>query len=1211
AGGTARGGVAGKYSTDALSNVLSITNTNFTITANASNTASRTIGGLVGQVADASPYAPAYISINGTNVITSNGTGDGSAPGGGLVGDAGTGGSFIDVSGNVTVSGRFYAGLVAKLSEGVLRIAGTTDLSAFRRHGGSGDLTAGTIVQTRGRSLIYSLGSGEGDGWVLKRNTSFNNMIDDVNTWGEVLRLDGTTLTESGLFTVDPSAHTVTVNSGVTEINDEAGFAKTALNIQLGTAAGKGALLFQTSNQSATLLGATLTLGADIDLTGTGLTGMTRDDGGEVTIAQNKKVMMPTSAAFTGTFNGNGHTLTVATGEVWGLTSSEAELPASSTEGMIRRHRFIGLFANTDGATFSNLKLNGYYHFILDIDPTFIGGLSAYSTGGLDLTGVTVSGLSFDYYLGASYTAYIGGAVAYALGDGLDVSVTGGSYRPTMTDTSEAGRTSGSAGDKISYVGGVIGFVNEGTGQSIEFDDTTIGITFTKTENTQREPYFGAAIGATSNQAYVKDNRTITLTDVDVMMSANAAAAAGKEYGGILGTSWISADVTIDGVDVVSASITESNSAATNFGGLVHTATGHWDVQDLSVTSANFDVTATGSTFGMIANRAYSTLLSNETALYLELDDANYDIAAVTFTGSTGNFSSFDEVVANTRFNTRDIVRNGNAVVSIKTSGNVVNTTGSQNTYLNKTAYGQSAVGAANPDARYYYNVAHAVTNIGTDPKYNLYAWSVKQYAHSTLSAWFGSPSSTFAGTIDLTGISYYPVDLSANVTFSSATVKLDNIKMEGFVNKGYSGDGSSRTTRSASQHYLMHAALFLNATGDITATGSPAGLKLQGNVPKISNDICGFLVAGTFGGTDNPSPTVLDVTDLVLDGVYVSNGDNHFTDTTYAPLLVNKASRNTTVTLDGVTAPNYGSDLAASSLLGDMGNSTAHGVHLTFTRIVLDGRKSTSTNLIPSVSQALDDAYDTSRSIFSRATLLNSFLYAGESSGTYTFTIDEDWDTSTGDPIHHVTYGYEITTSLEHAGKQNMYSGSTTIFTDPSAHDNDDPDSVYDFTAYFQRYVYVATDPAEYKHELAVNITYSSTISGFGKYNQPFLIDSGEKLKIIAKIIKGDDVTSSVKINLPGDLTGYNYQTTGYGEYLYSFSTSTYTSSDGGAPSMVNANVRRYLAGAYYAITEDITLSSDYEALGQTTAANPEYAFHGVILVQSRQNGPCGAAAQ
>ena len=154
--------------------------------------------------------------------------------------------------------------------------------------------------------------------------------------------------------------------------------------------------------------------------------------------------------------------------------------------------------------------------------------------------------------------------------------------------------------------------------------------------------------------------------------------------------------------------------------------------------------------------------------------------------------------MADTRFSGKTILENGNSIVSIKTSDNVIHTSGdAQNTYQNKTDYGKSANGAINPNSRYYYNISYAVTNISTDPKYNLLVWTVRKYAHSKLADWFGSPSSNISGTIDLTGLSYYPINLASTLRFSTASVKLDNITMEANVKNAYSDDAGSRSTRS------------------------------------------------------------------------------------------------------------------------------------------------------------------------------------------------------------------------------------------------------------------------------------------------------------------------------------------------------------------------------------------------------------------------------
>ena len=277
------------------------------------------------------------------------------------------------------------------------------------------------------------------------------------------------------------------------------------------------------------------------------------------------------------------------------------------------------------------------------------------------------------------------------------------------------------------------------------------------------------------------------------------------------------------------------------------------------------------------------------------------------------------------------------------------------------------------------------------------------------------------------------------------------------------------------------------------------------------------------------------------------------------------------------------------------MGDENARAIYLTFSGLKFDGRSSAT------AIGNLDTKYGTTKAIFSRATVLNSFLYAGESSGAYTFTIANDWNNSSSNPPHNVTYGAEITTSREFADLQKKYSGST-YYTHPTTYR---AGSEYNyFSTYFLPYVYTAYNLAESKHEISVNVTFTSEIKGCGKYGDPYIIDDNNKLPIIAKIIKGDNVGSTVQIWLPtgadalpadgSSSANFDYTGTTYTKYLYNFGTSTFTSSDG--YSQATTDVRQYLAGAYYVITRDITLPNNFVSLG-VSGNNAQYAFRGVLI--------------
>ena len=150
-----------------------------------------------------------------------------------------------------------------------------------------------------------------------------------------------------------------------------------------------------------------------------------------------------------------------------------------------------------------------------------------------------------------------------------------------------------------------------------------------------------------------------------------------------------------------------------------------------------------------------------------------------------------------------------------------------------------------------------------------------------------------------MTGISYYPVDMTGPVTFNNATIKLDNVLMEANVKYAYSGESGTRTTRSdTNQHYLMHTALFRNdPTSTITFSGTNI---LRGNVPKLSDSFCGFLVAGTLGNSETGNVTA-NIMGLTFDGVHiVTDTGADLTTNAYAPLLINKIGKNSALTISG-----------------------------------------------------------------------------------------------------------------------------------------------------------------------------------------------------------------------------------------------------------------------------------------------------------------------
>lgn len=1166
--GNYRGGIAGSYKASSLTNTFEIYNTHTLLNTNLSNTSA----GLIGLINSAS-----YIDIHDCTIESPSGNHINA----GLIGSMGEAGPFVNISGTniINGSGYFDSGLINNASSGVVRIQGVTNLSNCNYESIS---TSGGLIKHRGSSLVYALGDGIGTygNWTFVR-PNLTNFPDDIAGWGEVLRVDGNILDESDLFTVDTTNHTVTVATEASTISSITDFAKTALNLQINKG-NNGALRFASTKTREQLLSLNITLGANINLASTGLLGLLRDEG--------------STDPYKGTFDGNSKTITMTVGEIFGLDYQGNALSNVSKAGYIVGHGYNGLFSKTNGATITNLTVTATFNFRHAANTMRLGGVVALANGSLNINNVTTN-ITINYYTSSNFEARFGGAIGEASGRGLNINInTNSSLNLEIIDNSTNASSS-------TYVSGAIGYLkvdepesnteSNNYSQNITFNGISASLNYIGNDannypSVNKPTLFGGLIANTDVIRYVKDARNVTINNVNLDLDVKGVATANSKFGGILGIDWLSLDTTITNLIVDANISTRSSSVKNNYGGLTQKLTGSMLVNSITLNSCDYSLPTGASTFGFVTNKTsahYERVddkgviqVEYDVALYLEINNPNYNIGALSFNNGE-NFTTYDELVVDATLNGNDITENGNSVISIGTSNNIISTTGSSyNHYINKTTYGKNNNKVLNPNVRYYYNLEYARSNTSSG-KYNLLIWTVNEYAHSSIKDWFVA-TNAFTGDIDLTGISYYPIDVSgANLTFSSATIKLNNVLMEEYVSLAFTGGSTLRSTRSSgNQHYLMHSSLFRNYVGTITFTSCV----LQGNVEKIANNSCGFIVSNMLGGSDSGNAKVT-INGLTLDGVYVatSSGANLST-IDYAPLLFNKIGKNSNVSTKGVSTTNYSSFAsiyAASSLYGDVGDANARAIYLTFSDIRLDSRESVAT-----ISN-FDESYGTTKSIFSRATLLNSFSYFGESNGSYSFRLEEDWLDSEN-PIHHVTYGKEISNSSQY-NDQDKYTGSE-YYVSPVQFE---AGSAYSFANGYLPYVYTAYNANDKTYELVINLSFSSAIKGTGKYQEPFVIDDDSKLKVISNIIAGVDVGNTVTIELPSDLTGFNYvPTANYTKKTYTFGTDNFTS---GGSSISNANVRKYLCGAYFVITTSITLDASYESLGRSDG----YPFRGVII--------------
>lgn len=1177
------GGLIGYYSSYASGSVLKVDGVSVSPTKSGGKYTN--YGGLIGAVKENNA---AYFLFDGCTV-NATGTGDGNF--GGLIGAANN--AFVDVTGTTTITAASYkgGGVVGSFDDGVLRLAGTTDLA------GTSCAEGGQIVNTRDSALIYAESN-----WKLTRGSV--TTFDDIGSWGEALRFSK--LTKASVLDDSASTHIISLVAPVSTIGNINDFAKDAIcfsikvgNSNVGTPEkpaynGNPWLAYESG---ATVLDAesastALSLSADISLAETGLTGLTRDSGSD-------------RVTFKGSLNGGDHTITLAIGD------ASAPSNVAGFNGKIYRHTLNGLFGVLDGATVSNLTLAGTVNVDASAD-MFAGALAAKSSGALMATDVSVT---------AAFTADGDSAVTL----GRLVGESAGTFNITNTaqtasnhngiDYGEySGNVTSENESEDTCVGGMIGKVTAASG-SCTISDVALSGDITNME-AKAEQQIGGLIAVIDNST---NARTLNLSGIN-LNGMNIEEKATDTAGGLLGYAWYNTNVNVTvsnskGVAVTNGTLKVTGSGTSvDLGGLVYCATGKWEIpanglnmDGATITASGTDSASAGS-FGMIINKGWHNPTStndfftadDSSAIYLLLTTTNsFACDDATIALPTGIV--FDELVAysayyredsNGRYNTDTsgdpyILQNGNGIISIKTSSLNASGSGASNTYQPQIAQDSNGTAYQNKWTRYYYNL-DAMTGDGAQQK--LMRWGLSQYAHKSLSSYFTNPFSdnvfddahnetSATGYYDMTGYSWYPVDVNSKTVTVKGTFKFANAEFEtcetaNNVNVSDSTKPStSKSSLKQTQHYMMHEGLFRNVNySTITLNNA----KWQGSISQLTDGYgtnaekgTGVLVFGKMTGKDGGHSAVNSSSGkIVLDGIHVCNATLTENGGDYAPLLINKVDNYCDLTIHDVSvgtlttetpAANEGVPstvtysswykdhvstypYAASSLIGNVGlSTTANNLRVNFTKIKLDGRKA-GNSLGTDINNDLDSIYLTTHSIFSRASLLNQFQYANGSDGAYTFSYTDDWtDTAaSGDtPATHVhkgdvTYGSEISghplvnnviSKDQYFGKEFWYnnedhtsgSGKYTNYGTSVSTGGETNSAPVSF-AEFRPYVYDS--------DLNANMTSgkkhqlkvnhaTATLTGCGTYNDPYMISSGEQLSKIANIINGTSA-DGVEIDLP-----------------------------------------------------------------------------------------------
>ena len=1248
------GGIIGTYQSEQMNNTLTIKGESDNVigasTSGGANV-STSYGGIIGAISGSS-----YVEIENVSVTTSDMKKDPKASFGGLIGKMNDGllnvGDVTLISSNDSdlssdadnVDGR--GGLVGHLVKGVLRMHGATDLSGQRittayHH-------VGQIVGNNDDGLVYALGNGnglnaDGSGWSLTRYTGADRGGSDIGNWGAVIRL-GDQLSEgsNGVFTFDQDAHTVQVHNGNgSELGSANTFAAYVLAFDLSKAYTGGSsttLSFATPINAATSQKVTLT--GDIDLTGTGILGIGKDNG-------------VSGQKFQGTLEGSSHTITLDIGTTYGANVSGTEDNAAGQLYAKRSdqrdaHYSLALIPFAGDVTIQNLTIAGTVACRVpqnvneeeksdDIRyPAFVSAAIGLAGGTTAFENVTVNTKVSVAEEAVAKKLHVWQAGFLGRCEGKTLTFQNCTWGSESTLIDERNTDN-------QRIGGLAAEVMGGCTVTVEDCTLSGSITSKSDSNAKVGGLIAVSRGETQNgssNSYTSADTTIKISNLQVKEENINTNGANTTSGGLLGYQWKNTNV----VFAASADNTASESgvmisratlnADAQFGGLVYQATGYWNAT--AANSIIFEKEKSTTTFtGKSTQDTPSGLLVGtglikvtrsgkevvESALYLEAGtwgaatDAAYKIGSDAVTLDIENSEYFDELVGTTK---KDDAGNSNAVVSLAVrdgagKAKLIDTDSTGNTYTGQLN------NYKNGNTRYYYNLDsyrknNPTLNLDsvTSPE-DLVLWSVAQYAAVNIRGYFRQGDRTdvtITGSIDLTGYSYYPVtpigavNLGTNQTTTSLNFDYDGMNTKETGNKPLSD--------SDHQHYLMQHGLFYHTTHNIAVKST----SFSGTVGKESTAETGIyssgaLIYGSVIGDPVSNIVEISLNNVTLAGIRVT--DIAKDGAAYAPLLIHRMDQAVKLTVNALsTGEGYttgeGSGkttvYAGSSLIGKVGSATATKLTLSFSNIALDGRLKEDTSKSTSVynnGNVMVD-YHTTHTIFTKATLLESFMYSSEGTGTYNFNSTDN----------KVTYGVELTntgTTGRNPDKQYQYYDGDSYITDEQGKNVDEEyvKSRYG-SSNFIRYVYTQQNITESKYELDINQKTTGLLKGCGTYGDPYIIEDAHQLSSLAAYIQDPGsvskfqaiFNSKVLENQTQTAEGYHLQNgatsdaTGT-DIAYTWENEAWKNENGNAADTKKAT--NYLLNAYYKIDKDITLSAEnFGGLG--TKENP---FSGVIVGASQ----------
>ena len=792
--------------------------------------------------------------------------------------------SYVYVGENVNLSGTKIigtgaaGGLIGTLNSGVLYLGENPVLPT--ESSASNVNQRGWIVGNRGNALVCAAKK-----WVPSHNAAYQ--MNDTNPWGQVLQL---TKFDSNLIQLDTENRTVTIGqpADLSSISSLTDFAAVALRMQLDPI---GALQFDGDFSNKVPI--SLTLNADIDLNGTGLTGLTRDTS--------------TTDAFSVTLDGSNRTITLPGERVYASGDS---------------HKRLGLIGNAAELNLSNLRIAG------DCQTTVLSGGQIYTGIACDVTkNATLEKVISDFTWtidGNSGNSRHSGMVTQLSKNYMDVTYTNCIWSGTITDNTSAD----------SEIAGFLAHLETGKSKINVTNCTLSGTIQRPASNGQ------ARVGGLVACLNGSDTKlTINGLTVSTRITAKAPQNGWKDScGGLLGYEWKKTTATFTNVTITDSTLETDR----NFGGLVYKGSGYWKLTE----GNGINFTGSNRFTGTSADDAPSALLVStayETGLYLEVlhNSFRYNENETTVTVNVGGTDRYFDALMG-----KSIYGDGqDSIVSIATAPSSDSAPhridlADCNTYQTPLSNTYK-----NPCTRYDYNLDSfnrgEAADAAIDTPEEMVLWSVYRRCHNSLRNYFSRGSGkTITGNIDLTGYAFYPAPYDGtyleNAAITFAFRQLEEVEGEASNKK------PSDTQR---QHAGMHTGIFTGVGG--SGTLSVTDLTLRGTVGGY-NGSYGAIIRGSAQGADKDNLRTLAIHGVTLDGICVYPGA---TKDTVAPLLIGSLGSYTTLNLSGVkvTAGSYLQGAkAASSLIGNAGNDSADYIQLTFSdmRLSETGEKNSPSTL-------------------------------------------------------------------------------------------------------------------------------------------------------------------------------------------------------------------------------------------------------------------------